>query len=74
MVFDECHKAQNLMPVKGGKPTKIGLAVLNLQYKKPRTRVVYASSTGAFKPKNTVRLGMWGQRKRINFTTFNDFS
>ena len=25
LVFDECHQAKNLVPVKGGKPTKVRL-------------------------------------------------
>ena len=75
IVFDECHKAKNLMPPKGGKPTKTGLAVLDLQNKNPLARVVYASATGASEPKNMaymVRLGMWGQN--INFRDFKEFS
>jgi len=75
IVFDECHKAKNLVPPKGGNPTRTGLAVLNLQNNNPNARVVYASATGASEPKNMaymVRLGMWGQG--INFDTFKEFS
>lgn len=75
IVFDECHKAKNLVPPKGGKPTKTSLAVLNLQNNNPLARVVYASATGASEPKNMaymVRLGMWGQG--INFRDFKEFS
>lgn len=46
IVFDECHKAKNLCPVGSSKPTKTGLAVLELQNKLPKARVVYASATG----------------------------
>ncbi|XP_060166121.1 protein strawberry notch homolog 1 [Globicephala melas] len=45
IVFDECHKAKNLCPVGSSKPTKTGLAVLELQNKLPKARVVYASAT-----------------------------
>uniref|UniRef100_S4RS05 Protein strawberry notch homolog 2 n=1 Tax=Petromyzon marinus TaxID=7757 RepID=S4RS05_PETMA len=31
IIFDECHKAKNLCPVGSSKPTKTGLAVLELQ-------------------------------------------
>lgn len=48
IVFDECHKAKNLCPVGSSKPTKTGLAVLELQNKLPKARVVYASATGMF--------------------------
>lgn len=40
IVFDECHKAKN------ATSTKMGKAVLDLQNKLPRARVVYASATG----------------------------
>ncbi|TRY55206.1 hypothetical protein DNTS_032680 [Danionella cerebrum] len=39
IVFDECHKAKN------ATSTKMGKAVLDLQSKLPRARVVYASAT-----------------------------
>ena len=47
-MFDECHKAKNLCPVGSSKPTKTGLAVLELQNKLPKARVVYASATGEY--------------------------
>ncbi|KAL0443104.1 UNVERIFIED_CONTAM: protein FORGETTER 1 [Sesamum latifolium] len=31
IVFDECHKAKNLVPEAGGQPTKTGEAVLDIQ-------------------------------------------
>ena len=31
LVFDECHKAKNLVPEAGGQPTRTGEAVLELQ-------------------------------------------
>lgn len=46
IVFDECHKAKNVCPIGSSKPTKTGLAVLELQNKLPKARVVYASATG----------------------------
>ncbi|RNA44326.1 strawberry notch -like protein, partial [Brachionus plicatilis] len=74
IVFDECHKAKNLVPIGSAKPTKTGLAVLELQEKLPKARIVYASATGASEPKNMaymVRLGLWGTGTPFN--DFNDF-
>ena len=45
-MLDECHKAKNLVPTGSSKPTKTGLAVLELQNKLPKARVVYCSATG----------------------------
>uniref|UniRef100_A0A8B9DSG8 Protein strawberry notch homolog 1 n=2 Tax=Anser TaxID=8842 RepID=A0A8B9DSG8_ANSCY len=74
IVFDECHKAKNLCPVGSSKPTKTGLAVLELQNKLPKARVVYASATGASEPRNMAymnRLGIWGEG--TPFREFSDF-
>ncbi|XP_071393912.1 protein strawberry notch homolog 1 [Centroberyx affinis] len=63
IVYDECHKAKNVCPIGSSKPTKTGLAVLELQNKLPKARVVYASATGASEPRNMAymnRLGIWG--------------
>ncbi|KAF3325766.1 protein strawberry notch 1 [Carex littledalei] len=63
VVFDECHKAKNLIPESGSQPTRTGSAVLELQEKLPEARVVYCSATGASEPRNMaymVRLGLWG--------------
>ncbi|XP_068609448.1 protein strawberry notch homolog 1 [Brachionichthys hirsutus] len=72
IVFDECHKAKNVCPVGSSKPTKTGLAVLELQNKLPKARVVYASATGASEPRNMAymnRLGIWGSK-----TPFREFA
>ncbi|XP_015769828.1 PREDICTED: protein strawberry notch-like isoform X3 [Acropora digitifera] len=45
IVLDECHKAKNLVPTGSSKPTKTGLAVLELQNKLPKAIVVYCSAT-----------------------------
>ena len=74
IVFDECHKAKNLVPYGSSKPTKTGLAVLELQERLPNARIIYASATGASEPKNMaymVRLGLWGPQ--TPFRDFNDF-
>lgn len=74
IVFDECHKAKNLVPYGSARPTKTGLAVLELQERLPNARIVYASATGASEPKNMaymVRLGMWGPQ--TPFRDFNEF-
>ena len=75
IIFDECHKAKNLFPSSGsGRQTKTGLAVLEIQNKLPKARIVYASATGASEPKNMgymTRLGIWG--KGTPFEDFNQF-
>lgn len=74
IVLDECHKAKNLVPTGSSKPTKTGLAVLGLQSKLPKARVIYCSATGASEPKNMAymsRLGIWGPG--TPFREFNDF-
>ncbi|CAN0901877.1 Protein FORGETTER 1 [Linum grandiflorum] len=71
LVFDECHKAKNLVPEAGSQPTRTGEAVLDIQSKLPEARVVYCSATGASEPRNLgymVRLGLWGSG-----TSFADF-
>jgi hypothetical protein len=63
IIFDECHRAKNLVPTGSTKPTKTGLTVLELQNKLPKARIIYASATGASEPRNMaymVRLGLWG--------------
>ncbi len=47
MGIAECHKAKNLVPDSGGKPTKVGEKVLQLQRMLPNARVIYCSATGA---------------------------
>uniref|UniRef100_A0A4W5R4A2 Protein strawberry notch homolog 1 n=1 Tax=Hucho hucho TaxID=62062 RepID=A0A4W5R4A2_9TELE len=59
IVYDECHKAKNVCPIGSSKPTKTGLAVLELQNKLPKPRnMAYMS-----------RLGIWGEG-----TPFREFS
>ena len=45
-MLDECHKAKNLFPSKSGRPSKTGAAVVELQERLPKARVVYCSATG----------------------------
>lgn len=45
IIFDECHKAKNLVS-DGGQATKTGLCVLKLQQQLPKARIVYCSATG----------------------------
>uniref|UniRef100_A0A1A9WV67 Strawberry notch AAA domain-containing protein n=1 Tax=Glossina brevipalpis TaxID=37001 RepID=A0A1A9WV67_9MUSC len=74
IIFDECHKAKNLISVGSSNPTKTGQTVLELQQNLPKARAVYASAADAFEPKNMaymVRLGLWGQGRA--FPNFNDF-
>jgi len=72
IVFDESHKAKNLVPEAGGKPTQVGLKVRELQTVLKHARVVYCSATGASEPRNMgymVRLGLWG----VGHSAFPDF-
>ncbi|XP_030965429.1 protein FORGETTER 1 isoform X1 [Quercus lobata] len=74
VIFDECHKAKNLVPEAGSQPTRTGEAVLDLQARLPEARVVYCSATGASEPRNMgymVRLGLWGAG--TSFIDFRDF-
>lgn len=51
ITFDECHKAKNLVASNSnGKPTQMGLAVLEIQRRLPNARVVYCSATGCSEP------------------------
>ncbi|VVA22165.1 PREDICTED: strawberry notch [Prunus dulcis] len=71
IIFDECHKAKNLVPESGSQPTRTGEAVLEIQARLPEARVIYCSATGASEPRNMgymVRLGLWGPG-----TSFSDF-
>ncbi|KAK3121295.1 hypothetical protein QOZ80_8BG0650290 [Eleusine coracana subsp. coracana] len=74
LVFDECHKAKNLIPEAGSQPTRTGKAVLEIQEMLPQARVVYCSATGASEPRNLgymVRLGLWGDG--TSFQNFHQF-
>ena len=73
-VFDEAHKMGNAIETRGArgkkKPSKIGLAGIEIQKTFPNARVVYASATGATELQNLAygeRLGLWGRG-----TAFND--
>ncbi|CAH9053117.1 unnamed protein product [Cuscuta epithymum] len=74
VIFDECHKAKNLVPEAGAQPTRTGEAVLEIQARLPQARVIYCSATGASEPRNMgymVRLGLWGAGTA--FENFRDF-
>lgn len=73
IVFDESHKAKNLVPEAGGRATQVGLKVQEIQNVLPGARIVYCSATGASGPRNMgymVRLGLWGEGHH----GFRDFS
>ncbi|KAK9811987.1 hypothetical protein WJX73_006484 [Symbiochloris irregularis] len=75
VVFDESHKAKNLVPESGSKPTKVGAKVLGLQMRLSKARIVYCSATGASEPRQMgymVRLGLWGPANP-SFNSFPDF-
>ena len=63
IVFDESHKAKNLVPEAGGRATQVGIKVQEIQNALPNARIVYCSATGASEPRNMgymLRLGLWG--------------
>jgi len=63
IVFDECHKAKNLVPESGGAASKTGMAVLELQQSLPEARFCFCSATGVGAVKGMAymtRLGLWG--------------
>lgn len=68
VVFDEAHNAGNAISMPGERGgTEVSAqakAVVDLQEKLPKARVVYVSATGATKVSNlsyAVRLGLWGK-------------
>ncbi|XP_030471562.2 protein FORGETTER 1 isoform X2 [Syzygium oleosum] len=74
VLFDECHKAKNLVPEAGSQSTRTGEAVLDIQARLPEARVIYCSATGASEPRNMgymVRLGLWGAG--TGFSDFREF-
>lgn len=89
IIFDECHRAKNLCPAAGSKPTKTGRIVLELQQSLPGARVIYASATGAtgflankinskqlyfLEPRNMAYMTRLGLWGRgLTFGTFSDF-
>jgi hypothetical protein len=71
ILFDECHKAKNIKLDAEGNIQNLGsaecsrtaAAVVELQQKLPRARVVYCSATAVSEPFNLgfmSRLGLWG--------------
>ena len=74
IIFDECHRAKNLLPSGSQKPTKTAQTVIKLQEALPNARVVYSSATGAVEPRHLaymIRLGLWGYG--TTFPSFVDF-
>lgn len=63
LLFDEAHRAKNLISETKGTETAAGMAVFNIQAILKLCRVVYCSATGVSEPRNyayMVRLGLWG--------------
>lgn len=74
LIFDEAHKAKNLVPAAGTQPTRIGLAVQQIQAELKRARVIYASATGCSEVRHLgymSRLGIWGAD--TSFSSVSDF-
>lgn len=68
-----CHKAKNLVPEAGVKPTRTGEAVLEIQAMLPEARVVYCSTTGASEPRNMGYMIRLGRGTGTSFLDFRDF-
>ena len=73
LVFDECHKAKNLVPEAGGQPTRTGEAVLELQVggrpashlTRTRTRILNSNSNLAWGfRRSCLRRGLCTARRR----------
>ena len=65
LLFDEAHRAKNLISEVPGTETAAGKAVFEIQRLLPRARVVYCSATAVSEPRNygyMTRLGLWGPR------------
>jgi len=65
LLFDEAHRAKNLISEIKGTETAAGRAVFHIQQLLPRARVVYCSATAVSEPRNygyMTRLGLWGPR------------
>ncbi|KAK9815574.1 hypothetical protein WJX72_006088 [[Myrmecia] bisecta] len=60
VIFDECHKAKNLIAAKGRASTQTGKAVLNLQNHLPHAKILYSSATGASEPNNLAHMNCLG--------------
>ncbi|MBP8286048.1 MAG: strawberry notch family protein, partial [Rhodoferax sp.] len=67
IAFDESHNGGNAVSIKGDRgtsePSKQAMAMLELQARLPKARVVYVSATGATTVDNLAyasRLGLWG--------------
>jgi hypothetical protein len=52
IIFDESHKAKNLIPAKGAQSTITARAIVELQAALPNAKVLYSSATGASEPRN----------------------
>ena len=66
-MFDESHKAKNLLPSTGtSKPSQMGEAVATLQRMLPNAKVVYCSATGVSEPRNlgTFHCAGWGAQRQ----------
>ncbi|KAJ1618490.1 P-loop containing NTP hydrolase pore-1-domain-containing protein [Pavlovales sp. CCMP2436] len=75
IALDECHKAKHAATDGRLRPTKTGEAVIELQRRLPRARVLYVSATAASEVKDLAymeRLGLWG--KGAPFPSFADFT
>lgn len=79
IIFDECHKAKNFQQADPDtakqKGSKVAQAVVEIQSRMPKARVLYCSATGVSELKHMAfmqRLGLWGPS--TSFASFDDFS
>lgn len=76
IAFDECHKAKHAATDGKLKPTKTGEAVIEIQRRLPKARVLYVSATAASEVKDLCymeRLGLWGAHSTAPFASFQSF-
>lgn len=62
MIFDEVHNGKSAY--KKGRKSVTGLKLMYLQYKYPKSRVVYSSATAASEVHHLMvfpRLELWGK-------------
>ena len=64
VIFDESHRAKNLIPETGSGTTQTARCVLHLQENLPRAKVLYSSATGASEPRNLAYMTrLWGTQE-----------
>lgn len=74
LILDEAHRAKHFKEHSSSVSTKVGKAVVDIQRRLPKARVVYASATSVSEVSNMAyltRLGLWG--RGTEFTDASSF-